>query len=105
MHKPILFGLAMLAVGGCASVGETLASPPKWTFETAKTPREFRDCYVRSSDFGVSITESGPGYLYVAPGGYGAIPGSMWEVQPKGEGAEIRVWGHRGDRNAVQRCV
>lgn len=102
MTKISVLGLALL-LGGCATVGETIATkPPSLTASTTKTPVQFRDCMVQSASFAVwSITDIEGGYMLAST----KVSGNVITVKAGAGGSEVTVWGLLGTRNAARQCV
>ncbi len=95
--------IAMLALGGCASLGETMATKePSLVFATSKTPKQFRDCYIASTPMrGLTASEYEDGYIFVSEN----VPGNAFTVKPVGQGSEVKVWGLLGTRNSARACM
>ena len=102
MTKISVLGLVLL-LGGCATVGETMATkPPSLTASTTKTPVQFRDCMVQSASFAVwSITDIEGGYMLAST----KVSGNVITVKAGAGGSEVTVWGLLGTRNAARQCV
>lgn len=102
MTKMGALGLVLL-LGGCATVGETMATKePSLTASTTKTPVQFRDCMVQSASFAVwSITEIDGGFMFAST----KVSGNVITARDYGQGTEIKVWGLLGTRNAARSCV
>lgn len=100
--KISVLGLTLL-LGGCATVGETMATkPPSLTASTTKTPVQFRDCMVQSASFAVwSITDIEGGYMLAST----KVSGNVITVKAGAGGSDVTVWGLLGTRNAARVCI
>lgn len=102
MRRPLAVALA-LALSGCATVGETMATKePSAILTTAKTPAAYRDCIVLASEFTeFTASEFEGGYIFV----HSKAPGQVFTVKPSGHGSEVRVWGLLGTRRTARHCL
>ena len=95
---------AVLVLAGCATVGETMTSKePSGVYQTMKSPREYRDCFVDSSGAqAYSITDRDGGYLFALSAG----AGQAFSAMPRAEGGStVTVWGLLGTRRDARMCV
>ena len=102
MTKMVALSLALL-LGGCATVGETMANKePSLAATTSKSPTQYRDCMIQSTALAVwSISEIDGGFMFVST----KVSGNVITARDYGQGTEIKVWGLLGTRNAARSCV
>lgn len=86
--------LAMLALGGCATVAEIEQTHETMDVMSGKDPKDYTQCLARklSDTRGpVAIDKSGSGYKVVVPRKFSGGPAAVVDVQERSGGSTVKV--------------
>jgi len=86
--------LALLAVGGCATVNEIEQTHETMDVMSGKDPKDYSECLVHklSETRGpVTVEKSGSGYKVVVPSKLSTGPAAVVDIQERSGGSTVKV--------------
>jgi len=95
--------LAALALGACSTTSHLRAQEPTWTFTSAKSPEEYRDCLLKDYAVDMNVSAYQDAILMTRTGTGPA--GNFLEIRQDAKGSKVDVFGQRGIRIRAERCV